>query len=152
MMGFSPSGGVLSRPFFVSMAGSWGIVASITTASDVNNTLFRRIPLCATDLDNQTRIVRFVPGKHPQRWRGTARRLSMGGVGIGQGSEGCFVLIYREPEEPSVRACGMRSAVLVTYILGDAEEKQQRRRRNSEPNDSAMRSQCHGWTLVQKSN
>ena len=37
MMGFSPSGGELSRPFFVAMAGSWGIVASITSASDVNN-------------------------------------------------------------------------------------------------------------------
>jgi hypothetical protein len=51
MMGFSRSGGELSRPFFVSMAGSWGIVDTITSASDVHNiSPRRRIPLCATDL------------------------------------------------------------------------------------------------------
>ena len=40
----------------------------------------------------------------------------MRGVGPpDQAARSCLALIYREPEKPTVRACGMRSAVLVTY-------------------------------------
>jgi len=44
------------------MAGSWGIVASITSASDVNNFSLSSESLLRDDLNNQTRLARFVPG------------------------------------------------------------------------------------------
>ena len=45
------------------------------------------------------------------RWRCTASV----GPDRTRGARRCLVLIYREPEKPTVPACGMMSAVLVTY-------------------------------------
>ena len=46
----------------------------------------------------------------------TAAHSRRGGQERAGGSEGCFAL-YGEPEKPTVRACGMRPAVRVTYRL-----------------------------------